>query len=78
MNIEIEKLKKEIEVLNKRIKELEEENFKLKSKKLGRKNKFSDQEREMIKMYRIQGKTLQELSLTFKCSIGLIHKIVNE
>lgn len=71
-----------------RIKELEKENEKLRSeikkakkhnaRGAGRKASFTDQEKEMIKMYRIQRKTIAELAEMFKCSTGLIHKIINE
>lgn len=43
----------------------------------GRKDRFTDQEKEMIKMYRFQGQTLNELAKSFNCSVGLIHKIIN-
>lgn len=46
--------------------------------KMGRKRKFTDQEKEMIKMYRFQGQTITELAKSFNCSVGLIHKIINE
>jgi len=44
----------------------------------GRKSKFTDQEQEMIKMYRIQGQTIKEIAASFDCSIGLIHKLIHE
>lgn len=44
----------------------------------GRKTRLTDQEKEMIRMYRIQGKTIKELAEMYACSVGLIHKIVNE
>ena len=44
----------------------------------GRKERFSEQEKEMMKMYRIQGKTIKEISEMYPCSVGLIHKIINE
>ncbi|TCO69482.1 Hin recombinase [Marinisporobacter balticus] len=43
----------------------------------GRKAKFTDREKETIRMYRIQGKTINELAKMYKCSTGLIHKIIN-
>lgn len=42
----------------------------------GRHKKFSKAEEETIKMYRMQGKTIQEIAHTFDCSVGLVHKIV--
>ena len=44
----------------------------------GRKTKFSEQEKETIKMYRIQGKTIKEIAQMYNCSVGLIHKLINE
>lgn len=44
----------------------------------GRKQRLSDVEKESIKMYRIQGKTIKEISELYSCSVGLIHKIINE
>nr|WP_308545444.1 hypothetical protein [uncultured Lachnoclostridium sp.] len=32
----------------------------------------------MIRMYRIQGKTIKEIAQMYSCSVGLIHKIINE
>lgn len=48
------------------------------SRGAGRKTRFSDQERETIKKYRTQGKTIKEISDMFNCSAGLIHKLINE
>lgn len=44
----------------------------------GRKERFSEEEKEMMKMYRIQGKTIKEISEIYKCSVGLVHKLINE
>lgn len=44
----------------------------------GRKQKFTEQDKALIKMYRLQGKTIKELAEIFDCSVGLIHKLVNE
>lgn len=44
----------------------------------GRKTRFTDQEKETVKMYRLQGKTIKELAEMFCCSVGLIHKLINE
>lgn len=44
----------------------------------GRKDRFTLREKETIKMYRMQGKKLNEIADMFGCSIGLIHKIINE
>jgi len=47
-------------------------------RRAGRKERFSAQEKEMMKMYRIQGKTIKEISEMYSCSVGLVHKIINE
>lgn len=44
----------------------------------GRKSRFSEEEKSSIKMYRFQGKTIKEIAEMFKCSTGLVHKIINE
>lgn len=81
-----EKLK-ELQILinekEKRIKELEkyiEERplIRHNERGAGRKERLSDVEKESIKMYRLQGKTIKELSVMYSCSVGLIHKIINE
>lgn len=43
----------------------------------GRKTRFTDGEIETIKLYRIQGMTIKDIAEMFKCSVGLIHKLVN-
>ena len=63
----IQKLKDE----NKTIKKIHNE------RGAGRKARFTDTEIETIKMYRIQGKTIKEIADIFKCSVGLVHKIIN-
>lgn len=86
----IEKQEKEIQKLKGEIQKLKNENRALKSNKVvsdkkihnergaGRKERFSEQEKEMMKMYRIQGKTIKEIAQMYSCSVGLIHKIINE
>jgi len=44
----------------------------------GAKSKFTDQEKETIKMYSYQKKTIKDLAEMFECSTGLIHKIIHE
>lgn len=79
-----------IEKQEKEIQKLKDENILLKSNSVksdkrshnergaGRKEKFSEQEKEMMKMYRMQGKTIKEIAQIYNCSVGLIHKIINE
>lgn len=67
------------ELVNELLRLQKELNSKIKSNNrgAGRKAKFSEMEKEMIKMYRLQGKSIKELSEIFECSTGLIHKIIN-
>ena len=44
----------------------------------GRKARFTDTEIKTIKMYRIQGKTIKQIAEIVNCSVGLIHKLINE
>lgn len=86
----IEKQEKEIQKLKDEVQKLKNENKLLKnnnkgaSKKVhnergaGRKERLTDQEKEMIKMYRIQGKTIKELAEMYSCSVGLVHKLISE
>lgn len=86
----IEKQEKEIQVLKNEIQKLKDENKLLKRNSLGkdikahnergagRKERFSEQDKEMMKMYRIQGKTIKEIAEIYSCSVGLIHKIISE
>jgi hypothetical protein len=86
----IEKQEKTIQKLKNEIQKLKDEDKFLKSNNIvsdkksnnergaGRKERFSIQEKEMMKMYRIQGKTIKEIAQIYSCSVGLIHKIINE
>lgn len=69
------------------IQKLLKENEELKSDKVqkiknergaGRKERFTIHEKETMKMYRIQGKSIREIADMYSCSVGLIHKIINE
>lgn len=79
---EIEKLKEEIQKLKNENLALKENGTKVNDidnkRGAGRKEKFSDLEKETIKMYRIQGKTIKEIAEIYSCSTGLIHKIINK
>lgn len=84
---EVQKVKKEHQELFKAYKKdlerVEEEYKKDNTKKhnergAGRKARFSAEQIETIKMYRLQGKKIKEIAELFKCSVGLIHKIINE
>lgn len=83
-------LLKKIELLEKKNKNLEEgiahneKIQKLKNEKkhnergAGRKIKFTDAERKTMHLYRMQGKTIKEIAETYDCSVGLVHKILNQ
>ena len=44
----------------------------------GRKQKLTNAEIQAIKMYRLQGKSYRAIADMFGCSVGLVHKIINE
>lgn len=70
-----------IEDLNKQIEDLKAERnvHKIKNeRKAGRKQKFTNAEIQAIKMYRLQGKSYRAIAEIFDCSVGLVHKIINE
>lgn len=75
LKLENSVLKGEIQELNSKIAELEE---KLKTSGGGRPSKFTDQEKETMKMYRLQGMSIRKIAEMFDCSTGLVHKIINE
>lgn len=65
------------------IQELLKENEQLKAtcniNKLGRKERFTEQDKETIKMYYLQKEmSIRKLAEMYNCSIGLIHKIIKE
>ena len=89
----IEKLEKEIKILKIELQKLKDEKKLLRSNNgskeatylkvhnergAGRKSRFTLQEKETMKLYRIQGKTIKEIAEMYSCSVGLVHKIINE
>ena len=83
--VKIKDLREEIKKLQKENKELKKNNIqKLNNEKIhnergaGRKARFTEQQKAKIKMYRLQGKTIKEIAEMFNCSVGLIHKLINE
>lgn len=44
----------------------------------GRRARFSDAQVKEIKMLREDGNTIKEIATRFECSVGLIHKLINE
>ena len=70
----------EIERLNEEVQKLKSEN-KVRThneRGAGRKSIFTEQEKQSIRMYRLQGKTIKELAEMFSCSVGIIHKLIHE
>ena len=70
----------EIERLNEEVQKIKSEN-KVRThneRGAGRKSIFTEQEKESIRMYRLQGKTIKELAEMFSCSVGIIHKLIHE
>ena len=43
----------------------------------GRKSRFTDSQIKERQLYRSNGKTIKEIADIFKCSVGLVHKIIN-
>lgn len=87
LKVEVCKYRLEVGRLRQEIKKLKYENDLLKSNNIGkvhnergagRKSRFSDMDKEMMKMYRIQGKTIKDIAEMYYCSVGLVHKIVKE
>lgn len=78
-------LKRNSELIND-IQKLKNENAQLKDnitikhneRGAGRKARFTDTEIETIKMYRIQGKTIKQIAEICNCSVGLVHKLIND
>lgn len=44
----------------------------------GRKNKFNTEQIQQIKEARAEGKSIRAIAQEFNCSVGLIHKLINE
>ena len=44
----------------------------------GRRARFTDDQIEEIKKLREDGNTIKEIATRFECSVGLIHKLINE
>ena len=44
----------------------------------GRKAKFTDDQVDEIRMLREDGNTIKEIANRYNCSVGLIHKLINE
>ena len=75
---ENKRLTAEVKRLETMLTELTDVNNKRLNRGGGRPSRFTEQEKEAIKMYRLQGQTMREIAEFFNCSVGLIHKVVNE
>ena len=80
MDDELEILKKENGQLREVIADLQERicNMRKNDRGAGRKPMFNAYEISNIKIARKQGKSLREIASKHSCSIGLIHKIINQ
>ncbi|MDK0791346.1 hypothetical protein P5E66_13920 [Clostridium perfringens] len=54
------------------------EKSKKNSRGAGRKPRFTEEEKNIIKKQRKEGKTIKELATLNNCSFGVIHKILHE
>lgn len=71
---EIQKLKNENIELTTRVDKYNRHN----ERNAGRKSRFTDKQVSEIKSYRADGKTIKQIADMFNCSVGLIHKLINE
>lgn len=62
---------------DKKVNEVISENRLHNERGAGRKERFTNQEKEMMKMYRAQGKSFREIAEMYCCSVGLVHKIIS-
>lgn len=80
MKSEIEKLqainKLKDETISSQKKQLKD--FRDKFSNMGRKERFTEEERQAIREDRESGKSIRALATEYKCSVGLVHKICSE
>lgn len=77
----IEVLERENEELKQRLIDLESGNVvhKIKNERnAGRKRKFTKEEVAIIDMLHLQGKSIRAIAKEMNCSVGLVHKLLNE
>jgi DNA invertase Pin-like site-specific DNA recombinase len=78
----------ELEAANRKIAELEQRIIELESfdsvrkikneRNAGRKRKFTVDEIAIIDMLHLQGKSIRAIAKEMNCSVGLVHKLLNE
>lgn len=79
--VELEEANRKIAELEQRIIELESFNnvHKIKNERnAGRKRKFTIDEIAIIDMLHLQGKSIRAIAKEMNCSVGLVHKLLNE
>lgn len=79
--IELEQAYAKIAELEERIIDLESANCvqKIKNERnAGRKRKFTEEEISRIQMMKLQGKSYRAVAKEMNCSVGLVHKLLNE
>ena len=79
--IELEQAYAKIAELEERIIDLESANCvqKIKNERnAGRKKKFTKDEIATIDMLHLQGKSIRAIAKEMNCSVGLVHKLLNE
>lgn len=77
----IEVLERENEELKQRLIDLESGNVvhKIKNERnAGRKRKFTPEEELSIQKMKLQGKSYRAIAKEMNCSVGLVHKLLNE
>lgn len=79
--VELEEANRKIAELEQRIIELEsfDSVHKIKNERnAGRKRKFTLDEIAIIDMLHLQGKSIRAIAKEMNCSVGLVHKLLNE
>ena len=68
----------ELSFANQRVEDLEEElkQVKKNDRGAGRKEKFSNEQIELILKARREGKSMRTIAKEFNCSAGLVHKLI--
>ncbi|MGL5714251.1 MAG: helix-turn-helix domain-containing protein [Paraclostridium sp.] len=57
---------------------IKKNSFRHNARGAGRRTKFTDAQVDEIKKLREDGSTIKEIASRFECSVGLIHKLINE
>lgn len=75
---ENDKLSKENLKYNKELHRIKMDLYSHNYRGAGRKNKFNKEQVKQIQAAREQGKSIRAIAEEFNCSVGLIHKLINE